>query len=246
MAQPDYRDQPPRLDGVYSYLIALAIVAAVSVGTLYASGFALLYQSTRQTIAATPGSRQPSGSIGIVSVRPTAGDRIPRQADRERTASARGATGAGIGGSGPVPIGGPLAQARAPTPAIVHAATRESTKDAHGPRPQANAKSPQQVVVKPRSEARPVAAEASALLRRGDEILRLGDIASARLYYERAADLGAQQAAYRMAATFDPAFLSQIGAQGMQGDPVQARHWYDRAQQLDAAENLAVKRAATD
>jgi TPR repeat protein len=68
------------------------------------------------------------------------------------------------------------------------------------------------------------------LLARGDTFLRRGDVASARAFYERAADAGGGRAALRMGATFDPAFL------GVRGDPAEARRWYQRARDLGEAE----------
>jgi hypothetical protein len=87
------------------------------------------------------------------------------------------------------------------------------------------------------------AAAVAALTARGDDLLRVGDIASARLYYERAAEAGSEEAAFRMAATFDPAFLSQIGARTMAGDPAKALYWYRWARQLSAA-NVRLPRAS--
>ena len=78
-------------------------------------------------------------------------------------------------------------------------------------------------------------AEIAGLLARGDDLLRVGDVASARLFYERAAEAGNGQAALRMAATFEAAFLVQIGAPEMAGDPAKARFWYERARKLGAA-----------
>ena len=46
---------------------------------------------------------------------------------------------------------------------------------------------------------------------RGDSFLGAGDIASARLFYERAADAGDGHAALRLGATFDPDFLDRAG-----------------------------------
>jgi hypothetical protein len=76
------------------------------------------------------------------------------------------------------------------------------------------------------------AAEIGELLARGDGFLRMGDLASARLFYERAADAGNGQGAMRMGATFDPSFLGRAGSRSAQGDPVQARAWYRKALDL--------------
>jgi TPR repeat protein len=74
------------------------------------------------------------------------------------------------------------------------------------------------------------------LLARGDVFLRAGDIASARLFYERAADAGDGQAAFRMGATFDPTFLASAGLRNLRGDLAKARLWYHRALGLGASE----------
>jgi len=92
-------------------------------------------------------------------------------------------------------------------------------------------------------------AETAALVTRGDGFLSVGDIASARLFYERAADAGNGSAALRLGATFDPGFLSRTAVRGTLGDPVQAAFWYRRARELgDAAteplKHLGQQRAA--
>src|SRR5712671_2619836 len=80
------------------------------------------------------------------------------------------------------------------------------------------------------------AAELTELLAHGDALLRTGDIASARLFYERAAAAGDGRAALRLGATFDPAFLGLAGLRNVQGDAAEARSWYSRALDLGAAE----------
>jgi hypothetical protein len=80
------------------------------------------------------------------------------------------------------------------------------------------------------------AADIAALVTRGDAFLSAGDIASARLFYERAADAGDGAAALRLGATFDPNFLGRVGVRGNPGDPARAASWYRRARDLgDAA-----------
>jgi len=78
----------------------------------------------------------------------------------------------------------------------------------------------------------PVAGEAVTLMVRGDEFFTMGDIASARLYYERAADAGSAEAALRAGETFDPAFLGRNRLLGMRAEPEQAERWYRRAREL--------------
>ena len=90
--------------------------------------------------------------------------------------------------------------------------------------------------VRPPPDARVSPAEVGALVNRGDAFLSAGDIASARLFYERAADAGDAAAALRLGATFDPNFLNRAGVRGSPGDPGRAASWYRRARDLgDAA-----------
>jgi hypothetical protein len=81
-------------------------------------------------------------------------------------------------------------------------------------------------------EQRLSAGEIAALVARGDAFLGAGDIASARLFFERAADLGDGRAAMRMAVTYDAEFLDRAGLHGLRGDPEQAALWYRRAREL--------------
>ena len=71
--------------------------------------------------------------------------------------------------------------------------------------------------------------DTGALVARGDQLLAASDIASARLFYQRAAEAGDGQGALRMGMTFDPAFLADSGLRGVRGDPAQAVSWYRRA-----------------
>ena len=73
------------------------------------------------------------------------------------------------------------------------------------------------------------AAQIAALLARGDASLGTGDVASARLFYERAADSGEARAAVRLAETFDPFFLGRGRLRGVSGDLGRALFWYRRA-----------------
>lgn len=78
--------------------------------------------------------------------------------------------------------------------------------------------------------------ETEALLGRGDQLLARSDIATARLFYQRAAEGGEAQAALRLAATYDPAFLAQAGLTAVRGDRAAAARWYRQARALGAVE----------
>ena len=91
------------------------------------------------------------------------------------------------------------------------------------------------VPIAPRTLLRLSAAEIAALLARGDRFLALGDIASARLFYEHAAEVGDGGAALKLAKTFDPVVLHFARLYGVRGDADLAAYWYRRARDLREA-----------
>jgi hypothetical protein len=74
------------------------------------------------------------------------------------------------------------------------------------------------------------------LVKRGVELLRIGDFAAARLVLRPAAEAGDAEAALLLGATFDPAAVSDLGALGLAPDPNMARVWYQRAMEAGSAE----------
>ena len=86
----------------------------------------------------------------------------------------------------------------------------------------------------PRSSLSPV--EVTALVTRGDSLIVKGDIASARLFYERAAEAGDGQAALRLGESYDPAFLARAHLSGVRGDALAAARWYRLAHELGTTE----------
>ena len=85
--------------------------------------------------------------------------------------------------------------------------------------------------------------EAAVFARRGDELLAAGDVASARLFLERAARAGSARGAGDLGKTYDPIFLGQLGVRGVSGDPQKAMAWYREAARLgDAGSGAKLKR----
>ena len=84
---------------------------------------------------------------------------------------------------------------------------------------------------KPAAEAPPPLPpqEIATLMARGDQLLATGDIAGARLFYERAAEGGSAAAATAAGKTYDPLFLAETHARFVPGDPVAAARWYRKA-----------------
>jgi hypothetical protein len=108
-----------------------------------------------------------------------------------------------------------------------------SVAPAHGTVPTAAMIGPATPLPEPQaSTLKSSVGEFSSLLTRGDSLLGVRDVTSARLYYERAADAGDAQAALRLGETYDPAFLALARLNEVRGDPVVAARWYRRAREL--------------
>jgi len=83
-------------------------------------------------------------------------------------------------------------------------------------------------------------AQAEKYVQRGDEAIAGGNITVARMFYQRAAEVGLAQGALALAMTFDPNELSRwtvVG--GVQPDPDMARKWYGKAYELGSVEASA-------
>jgi TPR repeat protein len=85
--------------------------------------------------------------------------------------------------------------------------------------------------------ARKLAAdELATLMNRAKGLLAAGDIPSARLLLERAADAQEPSAALLLAQTYDPAVLGTQDERSITADPAAARVWYEKAAQFGSAD----------
>jgi hypothetical protein len=82
----------------------------------------------------------------------------------------------------------------------------------------------------------PMKPDDAVLMERGRDLLKSGDIASARLLFQRLANAGIADAALALAATYDPRYLAQHNLIGIAGDETKAHHWYQRANELGSTE----------
>src|SRR6266481_5923095 len=78
--------------------------------------------------------------------------------------------------------------------------------------------------------------ELATLLNRAKGLLAAGDIPSARLLLERAADAQDASAALMLARTYDPDALGTQDIRNIVPDPAMARTWYQKAAQLGSAD----------
>jgi hypothetical protein len=95
----------------------------------------------------------------------------------------------------------------------------------------------------PPQPAQPIDAEEVAnLMQRAKTFLASGDLMSARLLLERAAELQQADAALLLAQTYDPDVLGTSDVRNTTPEPAKARAWYQKAAQLgstDAQRRLA-------
>ena len=129
----------------------------------------------------------------------------------------------------------PVVAALPPPASPPPAAPAAAVPPAAPPAPAAKADPPPaakaQAVLSPADRER-----AENMLQRGDAFWRQGNLAAARQFFRRAADMGLPAGALRMGATYDPAELSGQGMVGVQPDPKEAALWYERARELGAPE----------
>jgi hypothetical protein len=95
---------------------------------------------------------------------------------------------------------------------------------------------PTAVVPAPRATVSLTRDEIASLLKRGQDLIAAGDIASARLMLTHLAEAGDAQASFILAGTFDAAVLAKLRVVGAQPDPEKARAWYARAAELGSLE----------
>lgn len=93
-------------------------------------------------------------------------------------------------------------------------------------------------VVDSHEETLAPAPDITPLVARGNSLLALGDVAAARLFYERAAALGNAQAATLLGKTYDAGFLASIRATGITPDRALAVSWYRKGAALGDAESV--------
>ena len=193
-------------------LAVLGVLAALGVGASLALHYVRMPDVKIPDERALPLAGNPSAD------NPSAGNPSPRVAPPQPALQA-GPSATALPPERPKPQAAPAV----PTPAPL--------RPEQIPQPDASVASPQ-----PPAGQHLSTTEIAALITRGDVFLSAGDIASARLFYERAADAGDSAAALRLGATFDPNFLGRVGIRGNPGDPAQAASWYRRARDLgDAA-----------
>jgi len=83
--------------------------------------------------------------------------------------------------------------------------------------------------------------EIAYLLKRGEELVAVGELGPARLVLRRAAEAGDPNAAFALATTYDPTLLEALRVIGVAPDTAMARAWYEKAKEfgsIDASRRL--------
>lgn len=76
----------------------------------------------------------------------------------------------------------------------------------------------------------------AGMMSRAKSLMSIGDITSARLLLQRAAEAEDADAAFMLGQTYDPAVLGSQDIRSITPDPAIARHWYQKAAQLGSAD----------
>ncbi len=186
------------------------------------------------------------GSSGTKPGRPSAGTSTPAQL--EETAAPAPAPQTQAAAPSPAlqkmappavtpPVAAPLVVASLPPPPPPTAAMRTPPPQIVTPPPAAavpQTPAPPQLSAADRTKA-------EDMIRRGDAFMNQGNVAVARQFFRRAADMGLGLGALRLGTTFDPYELAAASVVGLQPDAKQAMSWYEKARELgtaDAAQRL--------
>ncbi len=78
--------------------------------------------------------------------------------------------------------------------------------------------------------------EIAMLIKRGNNLLKDGDFAAARLLFERGANAGSAEAALALGSTYDPLVIKRLGAIMVRPDVENARKWYQIAADRGSAD----------
>ena len=78
--------------------------------------------------------------------------------------------------------------------------------------------------------------EITLLIKQGEQFIAAGDVVTARIVFQRAAEAGDADAALALGATYDPIVLANLGVAGLGANVEKARIWYQKAENLGSTE----------
>jgi len=227
------RRRPRRaLSALRLFLIASAV--AVPIGGYYGAGsFArLVDEFDTPALPSVDAQRVALLHLPGAVHGPRATENIPSGGEAERAVDAislRPTTGLENKPAEDEALSPPLAQGAETNPRASGPSVTESPVD------EASSQSDIAIVLDPE--------EIKPLIDRGRQFFDAGDIAAARLLFNRAANAGDVTAAVAMGTTYDPVVLGSRGVRGILADPQKARTWYEKAAELGSAEGLRLLKA---
>ncbi len=83
--------------------------------------------------------------------------------------------------------------------------------------------------------------EVEDLIRKGNKLMREGDILGARQSYQKASASGDAAAALVMGRSYDPIYFTRIVERNAEPDPAKAFEWYRRAKDAGAVQTAMVR-----
>jgi TPR repeat protein len=83
--------------------------------------------------------------------------------------------------------------------------------------------------------------EVEAFIRKGNKLMREGDILGARQAYRRAFASGDAEAALVLGRSYDPIYFARIAGGNAEPDPAKALEWYKRAMEAGAVQTAMVR-----
>jgi hypothetical protein len=224
--------QPPQDKfGLPSPGVVIGMVGAVGA----AAAIALVVVHTLQFAPESPSFSAQSGSGKNRSFAAVA-DNLPRIATAEtklQTAELAATAAASVVATVPtseIALAKPSVMAPPPSPPVEAMAARVEPAQPEPAKPSVS------IIPEPRPADNLSRDEIIALLKRGQDLVAGGDLASGRLMLTRAALAGSADASLALAGTFDAAVLANLKAIGVQPDPAKARAWYMRAAEQGSAE----------
>lgn len=222
---------PQEKFGLPSPGLVVGLVGAVGI----AAAIALFVVHTLQFTPASPSLSAQSGSGKNRSFAAVADNlpRLPTAETRVPPGELAAAASAAVVATVPmseVALAKPSVMAPPPSPPAEAMAARVEPAQPEPTKPSAS------IIPEPRPSDSLSRDEIAALLKRGQDLVAGGDLASGRLMLTRAAQAGNAEASLALAGTFDAAILVNLKAIGVQPDPAKARAWYMRAAEQGSAE----------
>jgi hypothetical protein len=239
------RPMQPHRNKIIAPLLVIACAGAVLVAYYFSVGSSILKSESGRGQKASLGSRIVASPITVVAsqqFRPNESHDSTAAAPPENAISSQGAIIPPMKTSHTVELSLGTALSQSPaSPSATSFPGATSSQGAASPEGETTAMlspSPSGTRTPPASTAvRTLDPEdIKLLMKKGEQFIAAGDLATARLVFRRASEAGDATATLAMGATYDPIVLAKLGVLGMSADAGKARSWYEKAEELGSSE----------